>query len=195
MTEPGQDMTVQDAIYGRRAVRLYKDVAVDKDTIRALLAAAVQAPTAMHEEAWAFTVIQDKAVLRQLSDAGKEIFGHETPGVEPEQKARLKKLTGDPHFNLFYNAGTLVVIWGKPVGPFVIADCWLAAENLMLAACAKGLGSCVIGLSLGALNSPEWKQRLGVPANWSAIAGIILGVPDGQPPPVPRKEPEIVSWL
>ncbi|MFX8160667.1 nitroreductase family protein, partial [Acinetobacter baumannii] len=55
-------------------------------------------------------------------------------------------------FNVFYNAGTLIVIYGKPMGPFVVADCWLAAENLMLAACAMGLGTCVIGLAVAALN-------------------------------------------
>jgi nitroreductase len=114
--------------------------------------------------------------------------------VPPEQRLRLQHRLDDPNFHIFYDAGTLVVIWGKPMGPFVTADCWLAAENLMLAACAKGLGTCVIGFAVGALNLPEWKARLGVPANWSAIAPIIVGVPAGPTPPVPRKEPEIASW-
>lgn len=102
-------------------------------------------------------------------------------------------MTSDPSYHLFYNAGALIVIYGKPMGPFVAADCWLAAENLMLAACTAGLGDCVIGLAAPALNSPEWKKLLDVPAELTAYAPILLGYPAGTPPPA-RKAPEIISW-
>jgi len=52
----------------------------------------------------------------------------------------------DPHFSVFYDASTLIVIGARHPDPFAIADCWLAAENLMLAACALRLGSCCIGV-------------------------------------------------
>jgi nitroreductase len=39
----------------------------------------------------------------------------------------------------------LIVICG--VIPWVIEDCALAAENLMLSACAAGLGTCRIGFA------------------------------------------------
>jgi nitroreductase len=86
------------------------------------------------------------------------------------------------------------VICGKPLGPFVVADCWLAAENLMLAACAAGLGTCPIGLAVETLNTPQWKRELGVPPEMTAIVPIIVGLPAGQTPPVPRKPPEILCW-
>ena len=79
-------------------------------------------------------------------------------------------------------------------GPFVAADCWLAAENLMLAACARGLGTCVIGFAVSALNTPEWKTELKIPVEMNAIAPIIVGVPVGETALVPRKQPEIVIW-
>jgi nitroreductase len=55
------------------------------------------------------------------------------------------------------------VICGKPIGPFVAADCWLAAENLMLAATAHGLATCPIGFALAALGDREVKAELGIP--------------------------------
>ena len=76
-----------------------------------------------------------------------------------------------------------------------MADCWLAAENLLLAACAQGLGTCVIGFAVSALNTPEWKSELKIPAEMTAIAPMIVGVPAGVTPPVPRKPPEIISWI
>lgn len=133
-------------------------------------------------------------MLRNLSDSAKSAFGEQMRNLPPGQRLRLQHRLDTPDFNIFYDAGTLVVIWAKPMGPFVAADCWLAAQNLMLAACAKGLGTCVIGFAVGALNTPEWKAHLGVPAEWTAIAPIIVGAPAGSTPPVPRKKPEIVSW-
>jgi len=93
-----------------------------------------------------------------------------------------------PDFHAFYNVGTLTVLYSKIQRPFAVADCWLAAENLMLAACAKGLGACVIGFAVSALNTPEWKAALSIPAEMTAIAPIIVGVPAGETPPVPRKQ-------
>lgn len=73
----------------------------------------------------------------------------------------------------------LIVVCAKPMGPFVSADCWQAAENLMLAASALGLGTCCIGSAIPALNSPEAKSELGIPADVEAVAPIIVGVPSG----------------
>jgi nitroreductase len=71
---------------------------------------------------------------------------------------------------------------------------WLAAENLMLAAHALGLGTCVIGCSLAALNAPDVKAELSIPSELSAIAPVIVGVPAGETPPTTRKEARILAW-
>jgi nitroreductase len=193
MMEHSSEMTAMETIYARRSVRSYSDTALDRKTILTLLAAAVQAPTAIHEEPWAFTVIQDQETLNRLSDSAKKMFKQSSlaPG---EHAIVIPHGMDDAGANLFHNAGTLVVIWAKPLGSFVAGDCWLAAENLMLAACALRLGTCVIGSCVGALNSDEWKTSLEVPQDWTAIAPIIVGKTSEQPLPVPRKPAEIVSW-
>jgi len=191
---PETGMSVTDAIYTRRATRSYLPKQIDKEAVHTLLAAAVQAPTAMHEEPWAFAVIQDKDILKRLSDTAKALVIKEAHGDHSKLAGHATHLVGSADFNVFYDAGTLIVIYGKHMGPFVVADCWLAAENLMLAACSMGLGTCVIGFAVGALNSSAWKAELGIPAEMTAYAPIIVGVPSGVTPPVPRKEPEIVTW-
>jgi nitroreductase len=80
------------------------------------------------------------------------------------------------------------------LGSFVAAGCWLVAENLMLAACAMGLGSCIIGSSITALNIRKVKMELGIPDEFAVIAPIVVGVPSGEIAATPRKEPRIVSW-
>jgi nitroreductase len=64
----------------------------------------------------------------------------------------------------------------------------------MLAATALGLGTCCVGAAVEVLNSADMKADLGIPADVHAVAPIIVGVPEGSPPAVPRREPEIVSW-
>jgi len=202
-SETGPEPSALDTIYSRRAVRSYKPDVLDEPTIRKLLDAAVHAPTAIHEEPWEFVVIQDKAALKRLSDRAKTLAGEEAakhrdllkaPGAS-STNAHPASMLADPNFNIFYNAGTLIVICGKPMSQFVTADCWLAAENLMLAARAMGLGTCCIGLAMPVLNTAEVKQELGIPADVTAVAPIIVGVPSGPTAPVPRKAPEILRWV
>ncbi|MGB7543827.1 MAG: nitroreductase family protein [Burkholderiales bacterium] len=194
MTQPEASMSVMDAIRERRSVRAYAPRRLDPATIRTLLAAAVRAPTAVHEEPWAFAVLQDAGALKRISDRAKGPFLEEAHRAHLDRGGHsLDKFTR-PDFNIFYDAGTLIVICGKPMGPFVAADCWLAAENLMLAARSMGLGTCVIGSALPALNTAEGKAELGIPAEMSAVAPIIVGVPSGDTPLTPRKEPQVLAW-
>jgi nitroreductase len=186
--------SVLDAIYGRRSVRSYAPERVDRATILALLGAAVRAPTAVHMEPWAFVVLQDLTALKHLSDRAKPLFVGEAHRAHLDPGGHLLDAFTSPEFNIFYDAATLIVICAKPMGPFVVADCWLAAENLMLAACAMGLGTCVIGSAVPALNSSEIKAELGIPAEFLAVAPIIVGWPGDDTTPTARKEPRVLAW-
>lgn len=185
-------MNAVDVIYHRRAVRDYLPQKIDQDVIHALLDAAVQAPTAMHEEPWSFIVIQDKDLLEELSQSIKSLMTQETTNTKLSQS--FLDLVNEPDFRVFYNASTLIVIYSKLQGSFVAADCWLAAENLMLAACAQGLGTCIIGFAVPTLNTLEWKKKLGVPEHMTAIVPVIVGFPANEVPVVSRREPEILAW-
>ena len=193
-TQTENSMSVMEAIHQRHSVRNYTMEKIDQSVIRALLEVAVHAPTAMHEEPWSFVIIQDKNLLNRLSESVKERVRAEAQQSDSTGAKRTLDLVNEPDFNVFYNAGTLILICSKIQGQFVEADCWLAAENLMLAACSKGLGSCVIGFAVSALNTPEWKTEFKIPIDSVAIAPIILGVPGDVMSSVNRKPPEILLW-
>lgn len=183
------EFDVLRAIYTRRAVRAYTAEQPHDDVIRDLLAAAVQAPTALHAEPWAFAIVQDRARLKRYSDRAKAMM------LEAGAMHGWDALLRDPGYNIFYDAATLIVICRRDAGRFADADCWLAAENLMLAAVSRGLGTCCIGFALGVLNEPQVKRELGIPVEGAAVAPIILGVPRGSPPAVTRRAPQILQWL
>jgi nitroreductase len=192
---------VLTAIMNRRAIRHYAGARVSADQVKTLLGAAVHAPTAMHMEPWAFVIVQEPSALKRLSDTAKKLMLAQPLGDDHRllhhrdvSSQKLRTMLSDQTFNIFYDATTLIVVCGKPLGSYVIADCWLAAQNLMLAAYALGLGTCPIGFAVPALNDSAIKKELSIPPEVTAVAPIIVGVPRGAISPVPRKDPEILSW-
>lgn len=188
-----------DLIHQRRSVRAYTEQPVGEPVLRELLDAAVQAPTAMHLEPWAFAIVQDKAVLKRYSERAKSLLrapggvvGWGSAGRAPSDHPAM---LDDPAFNIFYDAGTLIVVCRRQGGMFADADCWLAAENLMLAAAAKGLGTCCIGFAVSLLNTGAVKRELGIPAEGAAVAPIVVGYARGAVPAVSRKAPELLAWI
>jgi nitroreductase len=185
-------MNVIEAIRARRAVRAYSPRVVEEATIRSLLQAAVQAPSAMNEQLWIFGVVQNSAQLARWSDRAKQLLLDQ---AQADPKTRhYGPMLRDANFNIFYDARTLVVIGSRERGNYTDADCWLAAENLMLAACEAGLASCPIGFAVPLLNTPQAKEELRFPASAVCVAPILLGYPSGVSPPVARAEPQIASW-
>jgi len=186
--------SVLDAILNRHSVRVYNSKKLNKDLIKTLLSYAVRAPTAMHQEPCAFVVIQNKSLLEDISTLAKPLF---EKSLHPDEKL-IKHASpnfNQPDFNIFYGADTLIIIAAKLDKPFAVADCWLAAENLMLAATELDLGSCVIGSALPALNTPNLKFKLSIPVEYTAVAPIVVGFSSDGVLASSRKDPVILSWI
>ena len=65
-------MQLDECIKGRRSVRAYTDESVSKEQIEAVLEAGVWAPTAHNRQPWKFRVIEDKKVIKYVSDETKK---------------------------------------------------------------------------------------------------------------------------
>lgn len=186
-------MKVIDAIYQRRAVRSYTDKQVDHATIVELLKAAVQAPSAINQQAWAFAVIQDRKLLAEYSERAKK-HALTTLATHP-QAEHLRAILARPDFDIFYHAPALIIICAKPAMEMTPEeDCCLAAQNLMLAATEMGLATCPIGFARMWLNLAEVKKELGIPADYEPVFPVIVGYQKDPAPPVERKAPEIIFW-
>jgi len=184
------EQSVFETILARRSVRSYTSKLVEADILRTLLEAAVRAPTAMHKEPWAFVIIQNEETMQKLSDRAKPLFIEEI-----KRNGGETHVSSDPDVSIFYDASTLIIICCKTNGHFSEADCWLAAQNMMLAACAMELGTCVVGSALLAISIPEIKSSLGIPNEFTPVAPIIIGYPSGETAPSTRKAPLILNKL
>ena len=186
-------MDLDTALASRRSVRDYTAEPIDEATIRDLIGAAVLAPSATNAQPWSFTVVRDRALLDRLSAETKAylLAGAlpDGPGVE-----RRRERLADPDYQIFHHAPVLILIAGVASDRWVVEDCALAAENLMLAAAALGLGTCWIGYAQRYLETPAGRALVGLPEEVVAVAPVIVGHPNAVPGPTDRREPGI-RWL
>jgi nitroreductase len=186
------EMDISEAISGRRSVREYTPKAVDQKTIHHLIDAAIKAPNAVNQQPWSFTVVRDQGALDRISHAAKSHMLSTMPATSHSD--HFRSLLSNPDFQIFYHAPVLILISATAQGPWIVEDCALAAENLMLAAYAAGLGTCWIGFAQSFLNTPDGKKELALHDTCVPVAPVIVGHPKAAPPPVPRREPEI-RWI
>lgn len=169
-------MEFYDVLNSRRSVRSYKSDEVSDAIIKDLINDAIKAPSAMNMQPWAFGIIKDAGMLKDISEQIKQALLaniDNTPWF-----LQYKEYFENPDYHVFYNAPAMIVIYGTIPGLLSQIDCTLAAENLMLSACNHGLGSCWIGFANEFLNQPALKQEFGVPSEYTVIAPIIIGYPD-----------------
>ncbi len=147
MPLPKVEMTIFEAILARHSVRSYRAQQVDRAVISSLLEAAVHAPTAIHQEPWAFIVIQDRQLLQNLSDKAKPLFIAEAEAhlSSSENSAKhsdhMVDMYDSPDFNIFYDAGTLILICGQ--------DNCTIYHGRLLACCRKlDVGGLLHGLGV-----------------------------------------------
>ena len=196
-TIPVSDLSVLDAIVQRRAVRNYLPEPVPRPVVQRLIDLAILAPSAVNQQPWAFAVIEDRSTLDRLAEGAKELLLAEPPGPQVlgsglPALAHLREAIAEPGYDLFHGAPTLIVIYATEAHG--VPDCYLAGENLMLAALALGLGTCPIGLSLPILQMPEVKAELEVEDGWIAALPMVIGYPAEAMPATKRRPARITTW-
>jgi nitroreductase len=178
----------------RRTVRAYTDQPVQQEELHDLIRMAVLAPSGMNAQPWAFTVVTKQDVLRKLNGIVKDFL--RTPAIQQVmQSYGMADRINHPDYSIFYNAPALVVISGDKSNPVAMADCHLAAENLFLAAHARGLGTCYMGFLTMVRDNPTVKDLLGIPEGHEMMAAAIVGHPAGPPDGPPKRNPPRVEWV
>jgi nitroreductase/Pyruvate/2-oxoacid:ferredoxin oxidoreductase delta subunit len=214
----GRLTETERVILKRRSNRLFKKKEVPEELIRRCLEAARYAPSSGNDRCWEFVVIRDRDLiqgiersclksLKLMSDnylkpgsmAAKVIwnlFSLWRPG-DMDVRVISGMDTVVERDTLFFGAPVVIVVLhdrrgiGQPV-----LDAGIAAQNLVIAAHAMGLGTCYVGF-ITALNSmPDKKlmQELGAVRPMRIATSIAIGWPQGEiDRVVPRDRPR-VTW-
>ena len=154
-------------ILSRRSIRKYTQEPVSDDEVRALLEAAMAAPSAMATDPWRFLVVRDRAALAALV----EIL---------------------PHGKMLNEAALCIVVCGEPARAhrlelsYLLQDCSAAVENLLLAAHLLGLGAVWLGVHPNEDRVSGIRSRFVVPQEVLPLAAIAIGRPAEHPAPRTR---------
>jgi nitroreductase len=186
--------TFDELLKIRRSVRDYEDRPVPLDLIKSLITESTCAPNASNEQLWRFVIVRDKEYMRRISDESKKNI-LATIEVDPQSPiARYDAVLRNASFNVFYNAPCLVIITGPKDRPNMQVDCALAAGYFMLAAAARGLGTCWINLG-SYIEDAGMRADLGLDAATKVVAPIILGYPKHIPEMPKRNPPRILAVI
>ena len=188
-----------ETIMHRRSIRRFEPKQIEEAALQQILQAGLYAPSAGGRQGVIFAVCQDKAVNERLGKIkranSRPRMATETSFVSREQPS----IADDPKLtNAFYDAPTVITLFAPKNFLFSVDDCAVAAENMMLAADALGIGSCYIGQGWTAFDDPYGQEILrqwNIPVNHYAVMQLLLGYPregDKHPMPKPRKEGRIV---
>lgn len=198
-------MDILTAMKERKSARAYLDKQVSRRDIEEILAAASLAPSAINLQPWEFIVTygeEKERLVRRLLKARSERVVACGPGTDkplPEiisRRAKEALAVMEPQmsalgltFNQFIEAGSCA-FYGAPVAimvtidkvfPFIrYLDVGLAVSYLLLAAHAKGLSTCPIGLILA--YHEDIAQALNIPEQKEILLGIALGYADESSP-------------
>jgi nitroreductase len=173
-------MDVIEAIHSRRSVRAYTAQPVDRELIENLIWDAAQAPPPFAGQLpWTFNVIRGAARIASYGNRAKQFArDHRADGAA--------SWLDREDFKVFWDAPAVVIISGR------IEDCCRAGQLLILAAHARGLGTCWVGAPMQWLQTPEAKAEIGIPEDLTPVSAICLGHPASTPAPPQRGRPTII---
>jgi len=191
-----------NTVRSRRSIRKYKNEKIDNELISDLLEFAVTAPSGSNCQEWKFTVLngRDKVwnlaieikkffvkinrlasnrFIRYISVPfmGRTLINYFNDHYETVDRAVKQADSGIDM--LFHGAPCLIITHGPMDGSTPIEDAAYASYNICMLAPFLGLGTCLIGFAVEALNrSPDIKAKLNIDKKNRIHSVIIIGVPD-----------------
>lgn len=188
-------------ILQRRAIRRFDGRQIEEEHLQQILKAGLYAPSAGGRQGVIFAVSQDAEVNARL---GRIKRANESPRMAADGhyvSREQPSIADDPNLrNAFYDAPTVVTLFAPKGFLFAGEDCAVAAENMMLAATALGVGSCYIGQGWNAFADPygqEILRRWEIPAGFFAVMQLLLGYPrkgDPHPTAKPRQNNRVLRF-
>jgi nitroreductase/Pyruvate/2-oxoacid:ferredoxin oxidoreductase delta subunit len=186
----------------RRSCRNFSEKQVDRMLFEDLAKIGVTAPSGTNCQPWRFTILPDRDSVVGLGRRVSDFFRKTNRLAEKRWLRAVLKSIGKPeldnyfrnHYNtvekglsawdrgardlLFHGATAAMIVSAEKTASCPAEDALLATGNILLAAHAMGLGTCLIGFVIEAMRrDPDIQKALGIPAQEDSYAVIALGWP------------------
>jgi nitroreductase len=164
------NMDFFDVVANRRSIRAFKNQSLPPDALERILNAAISAPSAGNAQPWQFVVVEKSESRLALSQAA---YGQKSL----QQAAAVIVVCADEKAaeDAYGPRGKIL---------YCYQDTAAAVENILLSACALGLGTCWVG----AFREEEVRKVISCPEHVRPVAMVPVGVPAELPAARPRRQ-------
>ena len=177
------EISLFDAINAQRAIRYFKTAPIADDVLDQILSAALRAPSGGNSQPWAFVAVRDAGLKRQLAVWYKD-FWDNVYSKRPDRQNTPVSRSAEHLVNNFASAPAVIIPCirgGKGTSRDNLttgASIYPAAQNLMLAALALGVGSVITTFLQN--HEEKVKELLGIPDDYQTACAIPIGYPSGE---------------
>ena len=186
----------------RRSCRNFTGEPVPRPVLEDLVKIGTTAPSGTNSQGWTFTTLPSRAAVMKLGNAVGAFFKRinrmaENPllrhGLRFIGRPELADYYRDYHQSvaqgltdweergrdrLFHEAPAVIIVGSIPGGSCPAEDALLATQNILLGAHALGLGTCLIGFAVSAMQKDSRiKDLLKIPREENVHAVIAVGHP------------------
>jgi nitroreductase/NAD-dependent dihydropyrimidine dehydrogenase PreA subunit len=186
----------------RRSCRCFDAKAVDRALLEDLVKIGSTAPSGTNSQNWTFTLLPTRAAVLAFGRAVGAFFKRLNRMAENPWLRHGLRLVGRPELadyhrdyypsvaegladwdergrdRLFHGATAAILVGSVPGGSCPAEDALLAAQNILLGAHALGLGTCLVGFAVSAMQKEaRIKNLLKIPREEQVHAVIAVGHP------------------
>lgn len=204
----------------RRSCRSFSKTTVSRALLDDLIKIGTTAPSGTNSQRWVFTVaaarpevvalgarmaryfnrlnrLAGNSLLRLFLRAlGKNALDDYYRRYYQTIRNGLREWEEHGRDRLFHGAAALIIVGSRPGASCPQEDALLATQNILLAAHAMGLGTCLIGFAVAAIKGDRSIKRfLRIPDEEAVHAVIALGYPADSYHRVPGRKPPLIRYL
>ncbi len=190
-------------MHSRRSCRNYSAQPLDPAILEDLVKIGITAPSATNSQKWTFTLLENRDAVTKFAERIALYFKRLNKTAEKSFLRWLLKSIGKPELDsyyreyyetikqsleewetagtdiLFHGATAVIVVGSSRDASYPKDDALLATQNILLAAHSMGLGTCLIGFAVAAMEQDKSiKRYLNIPDGEDVYAVIALGYPD-----------------
>lgn len=184
-------MDILELMKHRRSIRKYEGRQIDRDVLETIIEAGLYAPNAGGGQRSKIVGIRNAGLAEKIGRLNLARFDRSRLSGSYVSKDQ-PSIIDDPSMKSgFYGAPAVCVIFGQKNFLYSIPDAFCCAENMVLAAAALGVSSCIVARGeetfdneIGSVLLKEWD----IPQNYVARCFVLLGYCKGKYPTAkPRK--------
>lgn len=165
----------------RRSVRKFKNEKVDREVMKEIVDIARWAPSWVNFQIARYTLIDNEEIIQKFANDGVKGFVYNMDTLKNAKGvAVLSFVKGKSGKSEQYG------IESSNENTWEVFDAGIACQTFCLAAHAKGIGTCIMGV----INEDSIAKIINLPEEETVAALIVYGYPDGEAVATNRKSAE-----